>query len=65
MSGRDRASAFEAGLEVPTRLESDLDAGAERAVRLGGIVARAIRSHQLWLTVGYFAALLLLARAYA
>ena len=31
----------------------------------GGIVTRAIRSHQLWLTVGYFFILLLLARAYA
>ena len=31
----------------------------------GGIVARAIRSHQLWLTLGYFFILLLLARAYA
>jgi hypothetical protein len=30
-----------------------------------GVVARAIRSHQLWLTVGYFAVLLLLAQAYA
>ena len=30
-----------------------------------GIVSRAIRSHQLWLTLGYFAVLLLLARAYA
>lgn len=37
----------------------------ERALHAGGIVTRAIRSHQLWLTVGYFAALLLLARAYA
>lgn len=65
MSGQDRARAFEAGLEVPTERESDLDGRTERAVRLGGILARAIRSHQLWLTVGYFAALLLLARAYA
>jgi hypothetical protein len=31
----------------------------------GGIVSRAIRSHQLWLTVAYVAMLLLLARAYA
>jgi hypothetical protein len=30
-----------------------------------GILARAIRSHQLWLTVGYVTILLLLARAYA
>jgi len=28
-------------------------------------VARALRSHQLWLTVGYVAVLLLLAQAYA
>jgi hypothetical protein len=32
---------------------------------LGGIVTRAIRSHQLWLTVAYVAAMLLLVRAYA
>ena len=31
----------------------------------GGIVTRAIRSHQLWLTVAYLAAMLLLVRAYA
>ena len=31
----------------------------------GGLVTRAIRSHQLWLTLGYFFILLLLARAYA
>jgi hypothetical protein len=31
----------------------------------GGIVTRAIRSHQLWLTVAYVAIMLLLARAYA
>ena len=31
----------------------------------GGIVTRAIRSHQFWLTLGYFFILLLLARAYA
>jgi len=30
-----------------------------------GIVSRAIRSHQLWLTVAYVAIMLLLARAYA
>jgi hypothetical protein len=35
------------------------------ARNLGGVVSRAIRSHQLWLTVAYFAILLLLARAYA
>jgi len=28
-------------------------------------LTRVIRSHQLWLTVGYVAVLLLLARAYA
>ncbi len=31
----------------------------------GGILGRAIRNQQLWLTLGYFAVLLLLARAYA
>ncbi len=31
----------------------------------GGILGRAIRNQQLWLTFGYFAVLLLLARAYA
>jgi hypothetical protein len=31
----------------------------------GGNVTRAIRSHQLWLTVAYLAAMLLLVRAYA
>jgi hypothetical protein len=31
----------------------------------GGIVTRAIRSHQLWITVAYVAAMLLLVRAYA
>ncbi|MEB2346015.1 MAG: hypothetical protein OZ948_14900 [Deltaproteobacteria bacterium] len=35
------------------------------AAPVGGIVVRAIRSQQLWLTVGYFAVLLLLARAYS
>jgi len=31
----------------------------------GGISGRAIRSRPLWLTLGYFAVLLLIARAYA
>jgi len=31
----------------------------------GGIVTRAIRSHQLWLTVAYVTIMLLLVRAYA
>lgn len=31
----------------------------------GGILGRAIRSRQLWLTFGYFAVLLVLARAYS
>jgi hypothetical protein len=31
----------------------------------GGTVSRAIRSRPLWLTLGYFGILLLLARAYA
>lgn len=30
----------------------------------GGIVTRAIRSHQLWITVAYLTAMLLLVRAY-
>ena len=30
-----------------------------------GIVTRAIRSHQLWLTLAYVTIMLLLARAYA
>jgi hypothetical protein len=30
-----------------------------------GIVTRAIRSHQLWLTLGYVTIMLLLVRAYA
>lgn len=48
--------------------ESGLDGQAIETVEaasLGGILARAIRSQQLWLTVGYFAVLLLLARAYS
>lgn len=32
---------------------------------LGGTVTRAIRSHQLWITVAYVTAMLLLVRAYA
>jgi hypothetical protein len=40
----------------------DLD--EEEGVR-GELVTRAIRSHQLWLTVAYVAAMLLLAHAYA
>jgi hypothetical protein len=44
----------------------DVDRSREAtSTALGGIVARAIRSHQLWLTIGYVAVLLLLARAYA
>ncbi len=31
----------------------------------GEILGRAIRNQQMWLTVGYFAVLLLLARVYA
>jgi hypothetical protein len=30
-----------------------------------GIVTRAIRSHQLWLTLGYVTIMVLLVRAYA
>ena len=65
MSGQDRAHALEAGFEAGLETTAGRPEQATEAVRLGGIVARAIRSHQLWLTVGYFAALLLLARAYA
>jgi hypothetical protein len=65
MSGRDRAHALEAGLGTTAGREPGLDGEATLAISLGGIVARAIRSQQLWLTVGYFAVLLLLARAYA
>jgi hypothetical protein len=69
MNGQDRAHAVPHAFAEPG-LEAALDAGSEAdealaAHPLGGIVARAIRSHQLWLTVGYFAVLLLLARAYA
>jgi hypothetical protein len=65
MSGRDRAHALEAGLGTTAGAEPGIEGQAVDAVSLGGIVARAIRSHQLWLTVGYFAVLLLLARAYS
>jgi len=65
MIGRDRAHALQAGLGTTTGPEPGLDGRAIEAVSLGGIVARAIRSQQLWLTVGYFAVLLLLARAYS
>lgn len=69
MNGQDRAHAVQHAFAERGR-EATLDAGAGAdealaAHSLGGIVARAIRSHQLWLTVGYFAVLLLLARAYA
>ena len=40
------------------------DSDEEEGVR-GELVTRAIRSHQLWLTVAYVAAMLLLAHAYA
>jgi len=62
MSGQDRAHALEAGLETTA---GALDGRGIEAVPLGGTLARAIRSQQLWLTVAYFAALLLLARAYS
>jgi len=65
MSGRDRAHALEVGLGTTAGPEPGLDGRAIEAVSLGGILARAIRSQQLWLTVGYFAVLLLLARAYS
>lgn len=66
MNGQDRAHGLEQGFD-PGLAGGDLGL-ADRTLganSLGGIVARAIRSHQLWLTVGYFAVLLLLARAYA
>jgi hypothetical protein len=65
MSGRDRAHALEVGLGTTAGREPGSDGRAVEAVRLGGTLARALRSQQLWLTVGYFAVLLLLARAYA
>lgn len=65
MSGRERAHALEVGLDATAGREPGLDERAHDGTSLGGILARAIRSQQLWLTVGYFAVLLLLARAYA
>ena len=65
MSGRERAHALEVGLDTTAGREPALDQRARDAASLGGILTRAIRSQQLWLTVGYVAALLLLARAYA
>jgi hypothetical protein len=65
MSGGERVHALEAGLETTAGREPGLDERASDAAPFGGLVARAIRSQQLWLTVGYFAALLLLARAYS
>jgi hypothetical protein len=64
MSGRSNGGR---GIARARTLDVALDheGRAEDADRFGGILSRAIRSHQLWLTVGYFAALLLLARAYA
>jgi hypothetical protein len=65
MNGQDRAHAAQHAFA-----DNGLDGAAETSEALeghplGGILARAIRSHQLWLTLGYFAVLLLLARAYA
>jgi hypothetical protein len=65
MSGRDRAQTLEAGLAALAEAQPGLAEQAVDATPLGGIVSRAIRSQQLWLTVGYFAVLLLLARAYS
>ena len=62
---RTRSHALEAGLDARLERDAERDERAEDAVPFGGILVRAIRSQQLWLTVGYFAALLLLARAYA
>jgi len=64
MNGQDRAHAVQHAF-ADTVLDGAAETGATLEGPLGGIVARAIRSHQLWLTVGYFAVLLLLARAYA
>ena len=65
MIGRRTARARTHNLDADLERDAERDERAGQAVPFGGILARAIRSHQLWLTVGYFAALLLLARAYA
>jgi hypothetical protein len=68
MNGRQRAHVVQDALAEPGIGPAPDDGpqdGATLAENLGGIVSRAIRSRQLWLTAGYFAVLLLLARAYA
>ena len=45
--------------------ESDAERSALGTTPRGGILGRALRNQQMWLTVGYFAVLLLLARVYA
>lgn len=63
MSGRESAHVLGAGLGAAVGGEPG--SGSAPAAASGGPVARALRSHQLWLTVGYVAVLLLLAQAYA
>jgi hypothetical protein len=63
MSGNGGPRASEAHGESSADPNSD---ASELGRKLrGGILRRAIRNQQLWLTLGYFAVLLLLARAYA
>lgn len=63
MSGREGAHVLGAGLGASGAGEPG--SGSTPAAAPGGPLARALRSHQLWLTVAYVAALLLLAQAYA
>ena len=65
MSGGERVHALEAGFDTTAGQEPGLHERAIDAAPFGGLLARAVRSQQLWLTVGYFAALLLLVRAYS
>ena len=58
LEGHRTATTAQAG-ESFRRMSTETFAGGI------GIVSRAIRSHQLWLTVAYVAIMLLLARAYA
>ncbi|HEY8493934.1 MAG TPA: hypothetical protein VIN04_08575 [Myxococcota bacterium] len=62
MSGRESAHVLGAGVGA---VGGEPGSGSAPAAASGGPVARALRSHQLWLTVGYVAVLLLLAQAYA
>lgn len=65
MSGGEHVHALEAGLETTARREPGIDERAIEGAPFAGLLTRAIRSPQLWLTLGYFAALLLLVRAYS